>query len=70
MAKVSFRNDRCKGCGLCVDVCPKKIVMIDKSVLNQKGYHVATVKDEDMENCIGCAFCASMCPDCVIKVEK
>lgn len=70
MAKVSFRNDRCKGCGLCVDVCPKKIVMIDKSVLNQKGYHVATVKEEDMVNCIGCAFCATMCPDCVIKVEK
>ncbi len=70
MAKVSFRNDRCKGCGLCVDVCPKKIVMIDKSVLNQKGYHVATVREEDMANCIGCAFCATMCPDCVIKVEK
>lgn len=70
MAKVSFRNDRCKGCGLCVDVCPKKIVMIDKGILNQKGYHVATVSEENMDKCIGCAFCATICPDCVIKVEK
>ena len=70
MAKVSFRNDRCKGCGLCVDVCPKKIVMIDKEILNQKGYHVATVSEENMVKCIGCSFCATICPDCVIKVEK
>ena len=70
MAKVSFRNDRCKGCGLCVDVCPKKIVMIDKNILNPKGYHVATVTEENMSKCIGCAFCATMCPDCVIIVEK
>ena len=26
MAKVTFREERCKGCGLCVGACPKKIV--------------------------------------------
>lgn len=67
MAKVSFREDRCKGCGLCVEVCPKKIVELKKN-LNQKGYHPAGVSD--MDKCIGCAFCATICPDCVIKVEK
>lgn len=68
MAKVSFREERCKGCGLCVEVCPKKIVELKKSTLNAKGYHPAGVKDAD--KCIGCAFCATICPDCVIKVEK
>ena len=29
MPKVSFRQDRCKGCGLCVSVCPKKIIAIE-----------------------------------------
>ncbi len=67
MAKVSFREDRCKGCGLCVEVCPKKIVELKKN-LNPKGYHPAGVSD--MDKCIGCAFCATICPDCVIKVEK
>ena len=28
MNKVTFRTDRCKGCGLCVDACPKGIVVI------------------------------------------
>ena len=68
MAKLTIRTERCKGCGLCTDVCAKKIIVLDTSVLNSKGYHPATVTD--MEKCIACALCATMCPDCVIKVEK
>lgn len=68
MAKVTFREERCKGCGLCVEVCPKKIVELKTNILNAKGYHPAGVND--IEKCIGCAFCATICPDCVIKVEK
>ena len=67
MAKVTFNEGLCKGCGLCVSACPKHIVAL-KEELNQKGYHPATVTDQDA--CIGCAFCATMCPDCVITVEK
>lgn len=68
MAKVSFREDRCKGCGLCVDACPKKIITMAGDRINAKGFHPATVTD--MEKCIGCAFCATMCPDVVIEVER
>ena len=68
MNKVSFRIERCKGCGLCAAVCPKKIIELDASALNEKGYHPARITDQ--EKCIACAMCATMCPDCVIKVEK
>jgi 2-oxoglutarate ferredoxin oxidoreductase subunit delta len=68
MAKVSFREDRCKGCGLCVSVCPKKILELDISRLNAKGYHPIICKDQSA--CIGCTFCAVQCPDSVITVEK
>ena len=67
MAKVTFDEALCKGCGLCVNACPKKIVTL-KSTINAKGYHPAHV--ENPSACIGCAFCATMCPDCVITVEK
>lgn len=69
MARVSFREDRCKGCGLCIDVCPKDIISFSDK-LNLKGYHPATVTEDKMEKCIGCAACGRMCPDCVITVEK
>ncbi len=68
MAKVTFKTELCKGCGLCVTACPKKIVKLDTDKINAKGYHPATVTES--EKCIGCAFCATMCPDCVITVEK
>lgn len=68
MAKVTFRDDRCKGCGLCVWVCPKKILCLSKEKINSKGYHPAEITDQGA--CIACAFCATMCPDMVITVEK
>ena len=66
--KVSFNIDRCKGCGLCADVCPKKIIELSEGILNAKGFHPAQVTNQ--EKCIACAFCATMCPDAVITVEK
>ncbi len=68
MSRVFFREDRCKGCELCISVCPKKIVIVMEDRLNEKGYHPAGVIEQD--KCIGCAFCATICPDTVIRVEK
>ncbi len=68
MNKVTFAVDRCKGCGLCITACPKKILALDNATLNAKGYHPAMMTDQ--EKCIACAMCAMMCPDCVITVEK
>ncbi len=66
--KVFFDENKCKGCELCTTVCPVKIVEMDKSRINLKGYHPATVKD--MDKCTGCSSCAKICPDVVIKVER
>ena len=68
MAKLTFKTDNCKGCGLCVDACPKGILVIAADKINKKGHHPAECAD--MEKCIGCASCAMMCPDCIIKVER
>ena len=68
MAKLTFKEELCKGCGLCVGACPKHLLELSKTRLNQEGHSpVELTKPED---CIGCAFCATMCPDCVITVEK
>lgn len=68
MAKITIAKEICKGCGLCVASCPKKILEISPTVSNNKGYFVATCTD--MSACIGCASCAVMCPDCAIEVER
>ncbi|MDR1700559.1 MAG: 4Fe-4S binding protein [Lachnoclostridium sp.] len=68
MQKLEFNEDLCKGCGLCVSACPKKILELDISRVNNKGYNPVICKDED--TCISCAFCATMCPDLVISVKR
>ena len=67
MASVKFKDDLCKGCGLCVTACVKKIISLSKDRVNDKGYQVAECIGD---KCIGCAACAMMCPDVVITVEK
>ena len=68
MAKVTFKEDTCKGCGLCTAACPKKIVELQKEKRNKKGYFYAVCTNQDA--CISCAMCAMMCPDCAITIEK
>lgn len=67
MAKLTITTERCKGCGLCVLSCPKKLLSISTNS-NKNGYFVVEITDQDA--CIGCANCAVMCPDCVIEVER
>ena len=68
MAVLTFKTDKCKGCGLCVEVCPKAVLAIAQDKINAKGHNPVEAKNP--EACIGCAFCATMCPDCIIKVER
>jgi len=68
MPSATVNDNVCKGCGLCVDACPKKIMGIETKRLNQKGYHPAVCNSPD--DCVGCAFCAIMCPDVAIVVER
>ena len=67
-ARLTFDRDRCKGCELCISVCPKHILALDMTSANVKGYHPAGVTD--LSQCIACASCARICPDSVIKDEE
>ncbi len=60
-------KDRCKGCGLCVTMCPKNVLEISDQV-NTKGYFPAfRARPED---CIYCAICCTMCPDVAIDISQ
>ena len=68
MSRIAFIEERCKGCLLCVGVCPKKIIR-QSARLNRQGYRVAET-DENAGECAGCAGCAVICPDLAIRVFK
>jgi len=57
----------CKGCGLCVEFCPKHCLELGEE-LNSIGYHPARLHDPD--ECTSCALCAVMCPESGIAVYR
>lgn len=65
--RVTFKEDICKGCNLCVSVCPVDIIFLADRI-NENGYRPATVVEQD--KCISCAACARICPDTVITVYR
>ncbi|HNQ19749.1 MAG TPA: ferredoxin family protein [Bacteroidales bacterium] len=58
--------EKCKGCGLCVEVCPQNVIALGNNV-NTKGYFYADVIKED---CTACENCVMVCPDTVITLYK
>lgn len=68
MQKVTFDEEVCKGCGLCVKACPIGIVAIATDHINSKGYRPAQCTDQ--QKCTACASCARMCPDVAITVVR
>ena len=65
--KVTIEKNRCKGCTLCVNACPKQVLAMSKEI-NDKGYFYSEVVNQPA--CIGCRFCGFMCPDVAITIEQ
>jgi 2-oxoglutarate ferredoxin oxidoreductase subunit delta len=63
---VHIATDRCKGCGLCIEVCPPHVLALDDSVVNLLGYSPAQLTDP--AGCTSCALCARICPEASFEV--
>ncbi len=55
--------DRCKGCGFCVEYCPKDVLVMSEE-FNSKGYHPPKVVRSG--ECVDCNLCEMICPDFAI----
>lgn len=68
--EVFIIKDRCKGCGYCIEFCPKK-VLIESKEFNKKGYHYPEVTEEPpLKVCVNCGFCTLICPEFAIYSQK
>ena len=64
--KVKVDERFCKGCGLCVNICPHHL--LQRSVhIGATGHHPVELINSE-KKCIGCALCALVCPDTAIII--
>ena len=61
--EVCIIADRCKGCGFCVEYCPKDVLVLSEE-FNRKGYHPPKVVKHG--ECVNCSLCEMICPDFAI----
>ncbi len=59
--------ERCKGCGFCIEFCPKH-VLYESTEINSQGYHQVYINDND--RCTGCDICGMICPEFAIYVTS
>lgn len=67
MVEIKINSEICKGCELCIDVCPKSVLALGNE-MNAKGNHFVVA--EKQEDCVGCKSCAVMCPEAAIQLYK
>jgi 2-oxoglutarate ferredoxin oxidoreductase subunit delta len=68
-AYITIDFERCKGCRLCVSVCPRNIIGMDTGI-NSSGYPFVSVSASKSGECTGCLACAAMCPEAAITVYR
>lgn len=66
---VTIEESLCKGCALCVTVCPKGLLQMAARRFTGKGYHPVELIDP-AGACTGCALCATLCPEAALMVYR
>jgi 2-oxoglutarate ferredoxin oxidoreductase subunit delta len=56
---IAINDAWCKGCGICVEFCPKDVLRMN---------HLDKVEVQALEACTKCLRCEQLCPDFAIAV--
>ncbi len=58
--------ETCKGCELCIPICPPKVLDMSTAV-NAIGFRYPLLA---RDGCTGCELCAEICPDYCFEVYR
>ena len=67
MSRIEVNVEWCKGCLICVGVCPHHVLEVDERKF-VNGFHPVAVSRP--EECTACLLCELLCPDLAISVER
>jgi 2-oxoglutarate ferredoxin oxidoreductase subunit delta len=64
---ITIIKEFCKGCGFCIEYCPKKVYELSGE-MNEKGYRLPS--PVRIDECTECGLCDLYCPDFAIILDK
>jgi len=67
LAKIFIDKRLCKGCGICVEFCPRKVLKMG-SDMDERGFHMPEARRA--EDCSLCGLCELYCPDFAICARE
>jgi ferredoxin len=59
---MEIHEQACRGCRMCVDICPTKVLDFDEEV--------SRARVGKIEDCISCLSCAYLCPSGAIRQDE
>jgi 2-oxoglutarate ferredoxin oxidoreductase subunit delta len=66
MTCIEIDNSWCKGCHICVGVCPRHVLEVDSGSFFNGFHPVVVARPQD---CSSCLLCELLCPDLAISVQ-
>lgn len=74
MGYIEIDEERCKGCELCAEACPRQLIRLSARI-NRLGYYPAEFDQGEKANgkgkgCTGCAVCGLVCPEAAISAYR
>ena len=60
--KLSYKDDKCVGCGICTDVCPTTSLRLGPVVPIARGLIEMDLLSCNADSCVLCGLCSVACP--------
>jgi len=67
LASIVIDRRLCKGCGICIEFCPKKVLVMGDE-MDERGIRIPHARRE--QDCSFCGLCELYCPDFAICARR